>query len=47
MEEALSHVSVSENSSCDNKTIVEYITLRFDQAMADDFFTVQNMKRVR
>lgn len=30
-----------------HKTIVEYITLRFDQAMADDFFTVQNMKRVR
>ncbi len=30
-----------------HKTIVEYISLRFDQTYNDDFFTVQNMKRVR
>ena len=30
-----------------NKTVVEYISLRFNEAMSDDFFTVQNMRRVR
>lgn len=31
----------------DQKTIIEYLTLEFDQKMDDLFFSVQNMKRVR
>lgn len=30
-----------------HKTILEYITLNFDVNLKDDFFSVQNMKRVR
>lgn len=30
-----------------HKTILEYITLDFDISLKDDFFSVQNMKRVR
>ncbi|MFT4523238.1 MAG: outer membrane lipoprotein-sorting protein [Bacteroidia bacterium] len=29
------------------KTIMEYISLVFDQPISDDFFTVQNMKKVK
>ncbi|MDP4998247.1 MAG: outer membrane lipoprotein-sorting protein [Saprospiraceae bacterium] len=30
-----------------HKTIVEYLSLNFDQAIADDFFSIQNMKSIR
>jgi outer membrane lipoprotein-sorting protein len=30
-----------------HKTIIEYISLSFDQPMKDQFFSIQNMKRVR
>ncbi|GJM33623.1 MAG: outer membrane lipoprotein-sorting protein [Saprospiraceae bacterium] len=30
-----------------NKTIVEYLSLDFDQPMKDEFFSIQNMKRAR
>lgn len=30
-----------------HKTIVEYLSLSFDQAIADDFFSIQNMKSIR
>lgn len=30
-----------------NKTIVEYLSLQFEQPIKDQFFSVQNMKRVR
>ncbi len=30
-----------------NKTIIEYLSLKFDQPINDNFFSVQNMKRVK
>lgn len=30
-----------------NRTIVEYISLQFDQPMKDQFFAIQNLKRIR
>jgi len=30
-----------------NKTMVEYLSLTFDEPMEDDFFSEQNMKRIR
>ena len=30
-----------------NKTIMEYVSLKFDIDIKDSFFSVQNMKRVR
>jgi hypothetical protein len=30
-----------------HKTVVEYKTLTFDKEMKNNFFSVQNMKRVR
>ncbi len=30
-----------------NKTIIEYLSLKFDQPINDSFFSVQNMKRVK
>ena len=30
-----------------NKTIVEYLNLEFDQPMKDQFFAIQNLKRIR
>jgi outer membrane lipoprotein-sorting protein len=40
-------LEVSPADAPGNKTIVEYISLRFNEAIGDDFFTVQNMRRVR
>ncbi len=42
--------SVMEVTPADNpgqKTIIEYISLSFDKPIPDDFFSVQNMKRVK
>lgn len=30
-----------------HKTIIEYLSMKFDEPMSDDFFTEQNMKRVK
>jgi len=30
-----------------NKTIIEYLWLKFDEPIKDSFFSVQNMKRIR
>jgi len=30
-----------------HKTIVEYVSLKFDEPMNDDFFSEQNMKRIK
>lgn len=30
-----------------NKTVIEYLSLKFDQPINDSFFSVQNMKRVK
>lgn len=42
--------SIMEVTPADNpgqKTIVEYLSLSFDKPISDDFFSVQNMKRVK
>jgi outer membrane lipoprotein-sorting protein len=31
----------------ENKTLIEYVSLNFDDKIPDEFFSVQNMKRVR
>jgi hypothetical protein len=30
-----------------HKTIIEYLSLQFDQVISESFFSIQNMKRVR
>jgi outer membrane lipoprotein-sorting protein len=31
----------------ENKTLIEYVSLNFEDTIPDEFFSVQNMKRVR
>lgn len=42
--------SVMEVTPADNpgqKTVIEYLNLGFDKPMADEFFSIQNMKRIQ
>ena len=31
----------------DQKTVLTYVTMEFDQPLDDDFFSIQNMKRIK
>ena len=40
-------VEIIPSDEPENKTIIEYLDLRFDEPIEESFFTVQNVKRLR